>query len=136
MANAKRGLIDIELGGEIHQLRFPNSVMRQLQERLKVQTPLGVWEKMTSWTTDDWQHVLCLGLQKGSDPNITLEEVDDLILGTETLYYIAVLSETINAAIKGEGVSEQTRSLVDKVTKKTMQEAAEPGASGREEANP
>lgn len=113
MSNTKRGLIDIELDGKIRQLRYPGSIMRQLQERFAVKTPNEVWGLMTQWGPDDWTFAIMLGLQKGSEPGINYEQADDIVLGTETLYYMATIIEAVNSATTGR-VTEKTQHTIDK----------------------
>lgn len=114
MKEWRQGSIKITLDGEERWLRFPNRAMRQLQERFKVKTPEAVWQKMRDWTTDDWTFVMALGLQCGSEPEITEEQVDDMILGTETPYYQIKIQEAVMASLEGRELSPRMQQLVDK----------------------
>jgi len=134
VANSKRGLVPIELGdGVVHELRFPNSAMRSLQERFKLKTPGEVWQSMAAWSVDDWTEVIRLGLHYGSDADITSEAVDDLIIGTEMPYYQACLLGAITSALEGRDVGDRVQRIIDKTL---LQAEGAATASGGGAVNP
>lgn len=114
MSNEKRGRIPIELDDGTHELRFPNAAMRELQERFHCKSPGDIWKQMGEWGADDWLAVMFAGLKNGSDPHITKNEVDDLIIGTEVPYYQVVLMGALTAALEGRQVSGRVQRMIDK----------------------
>jgi hypothetical protein len=122
MSNSLRGKLAVDFGGQEKTIRFPNSVMRVLQERFEVKTPLEVWQSIPQWSADDWCEVFYHGLRKGSDPDITKEQVDDLIEGTDIPYYQALLFGTVNAALDGRTVPERMSKVYDRAMDKAMDE--------------
>lgn len=93
----ERGEFEITIGGEEKILRYSFGALKELERHFKVKGPQALLAGMPNWSTDDHIVFIRAGLTRGSDPDITVAELEDLLTLDRLKYYI----ETIASAILG-----------------------------------
>jgi len=104
MGNSKRGLVDIEIGGELHQVRFTLGAMRELEEHFKVKSLAAVFANAREWGTTDYLFVVAAGLKRGSMPDATPEKIEDLVTIAELAPVVDTLTKALRASATGSTV--------------------------------
>jgi hypothetical protein len=99
-------MIDIELDGEPHQMRFTLGAIEEIEEAFGeegAKTKLTeVFENSESWSARDVSTIFMAGLKRGSLPDATREEVADMLVFSDFQYYAEQLSIGLNAANTGK----------------------------------
>lgn len=121
VANTMRGEVEIKICGEVHQLRFTLGAMRELKERFGVKSVAEIFKNANDWGPDDIAFLFHAGLKRGSLPDASLEDIEEMMVLQELPDYAEALSRAFNAANTGKAEPPNSGPNADPTTDQTNQ---------------
>ena len=105
----ERGEFDLVIAGETQTLRYTFNALKELEKHFKAKGPQEILSGMDSWSTSDHCVFIAAGLKRGTMPDVTEEQLGDLLTFDKMKYYI----ETIAGAFIGQTQEEEEESGTD-----------------------
>ena len=105
----ERGEFELVISGTEYTLRYTFGALKELEKHFKAKGPQQLLSKMTEWSAGDHMVFILAGMKRGSSPDITLEQLEDLLTLDKLKYYI----ETIASAMLG--VTEEDAAEVEAI---------------------
>jgi len=99
--NSLRGEVEITICGERHRLRFTLGALRELKERFGAGSVADIFKASDQWGPDDIAFLFWSGLRRGSLPDATVEDVEEMMILQEMPHYAEALTAAFNAANTG-----------------------------------
>lgn len=102
MANSMRGEVELLICGERHVLRFTLGALRELKEQFKAANLVDLFKDASSWGPEELTALFVAGLRRGSMPDATFEQIEELLVMQELPQYAEALSAALNASTVGK----------------------------------
>lgn len=99
MGNKQRGLVDVTLDGETHQLRYTLNALAEIEERLKLESISQILDTLRALSMRTLRTLLWAGLIHAR-PELTEHEVGELEFDFSDT--VAKVSEAISVVFKSD----------------------------------